>query len=82
MIPPRKVILIRHNTNYVQFANRGSDRPSNLQALCPNCHAEKTEEDKHRKKQKKIRETEKREKDPLGLNHIWKPRKKIDPLKF
>jgi hypothetical protein len=38
--------------------DKGSDRESNLQALCPNCHAEKTENERHKKKQAKIREHE------------------------
>lgn len=30
----------------VQFADGGSDEVSNLQALCPNCHSDKTEHDR------------------------------------
>ena len=44
-----------------EFASGGSDKPSNLQALCPNCHAEKTENDRHKKRMKKIRQKERKE---------------------
>lgn len=47
-----------HIDHIKEFSAGGSDRESNLQALCPNCHAEKTEEDRHKKKQRKIREKE------------------------
>lgn len=30
----------------VQFAEGGTDDTSNLQALCPNCHSDKTEHDR------------------------------------
>lgn len=54
----------------------GSDTLRNRQALCPNCHAEKTRQDrtkisKHKKKKKKDPFD-----DPLGLGNIFGPSKK------
>ena len=57
-----------HVDHIKEFSEGGSDRESNLQALCPNCHAEKTEHDRHKKKQKKIKEREERERSPFSLD--------------
>ena len=69
-----KPLPIRYHIDHIkEFAGGGSDRESNLQALCPNCHAHKTEEDRHKKRQKKIREKERK---PRGLFDYKPP--KID----
>jgi len=63
----KKPLPARFHVDHIKpFSAGGSDRASNLQALCSNCHSEKTEEERYRKKQKKIRETERRERDPFG----------------
>ena len=63
----RRPLPARYHIDHIkEFSGGGSDRASNLQALCPNCHAQKTEDDRMRKRQKKIRESERRERDPLG----------------
>ena len=51
----------------IQLAKGGPDTIKNAVALCPNCHANKTEDDRHKKKQRKIREKEQRERDPFRL---------------
>src|SRR3989344_2238120 len=65
-----KVLPVRYHIDHKkEFSRRGSDKESNLQALCPNCHSDKTEEERNKKRQEKIREKERqeREKDnPLG----------------
>lgn len=49
----------RFNVDHIKpFADGGSDKESNLQALCGTCHDKKTEEDRHRKKQQKIKKKE------------------------
>jgi len=48
-----------HIDHIKEFSGGGSDRESNLQALCPNCHSEKTEQERHRKKQAKLKSKEK-----------------------
>jgi len=51
----------RYHIDHIKpFSQGGSDSARNLQALCSNCHDEKTEEERHVKRQKKIREQEKR----------------------
>ena len=55
----RHILPVRYHIDHIkEFSQRGSDRDSNLQALCPNCHAEKTETDRHKKRQRKIRDSE------------------------
>lgn len=62
----KHLLPVRHHIDHIkEFSGGGSDRESNLQALCPNCHAEKTEHDRHRKKQAKIRSKEKEESSGL-----------------
>ena len=62
----KRPLPVRFHIDHVkECSGGGSDRESNLQALCPNCHAEKTEHDRHRKKQAKIRSKEKEESDGL-----------------
>ncbi len=58
----------------------GSDTTRNIQALCPNCHAEKTREDRS-----KISKTnrKKKEEDPFAVDLFGKSnggRKKSDPF--
>ncbi len=57
----KRLLSVYHIDHIKEFSGGGSDRESNLQALCPNCHAEKTERDRHRKKQAKIRSKEREE---------------------
>lgn len=52
---------VYHIDHIKPHSEGGSDRDSNLQALCPNCHAEKTEADRHKKKQAKTRAKKKLE---------------------
>ena len=52
---------VYHVDHITRFSDGGSDRDSNLQALCPNCHSEKTENERHRIKQKKITAHEKKQ---------------------
>lgn len=47
-----------HVDHIKEFSAGGSDNPSNLQALCPNCHAEKTENDRRRKRARQRERTE------------------------
>jgi len=54
-----------------EFSSGGSDKPSNLQALCLNCRADKTEHDRHKNKLKKIREKEARERNPFGTSNLF-----------
>jgi hypothetical protein len=56
-----------HVDHIKRFSDGGSDKDSNLQALCPNCHSEKTENERHRIKQKKITAHEKKQ----GVNPIF-----------
>jgi len=44
-------------------------------ALCPNCHANKTEEDRHKCKQRKTKEKG-RSTDVLGIRSIFGPQSK------
>ena len=75
----KRLLPVRYHVDHIkEFSVGGSDRDSNLQALCPDCHAEKTEADRHRKKQVKIREKE-REKSSgiLGdMNIFGEPSRK------
>ena len=44
----------RHHIDHIkEFSKGGSDKEDNLQALCPNCHAEKPEEERYRNKKRK-----------------------------
>ena len=72
-----QILPPRHHIDHIkEFSTGGSDRESNLQALCPNCHAHKTEEDRHKKKQKKIKEKEKPY-DPLSIDiNLLGPKKR------
>ena len=50
----RKALPARYHVDHIkQFSKGGDDRASNLQALCPDCHANKTEDERYRNKQKK-----------------------------
>ena len=51
-----------HIDHKKRFSGGGSDKESNLQALCPNCHAEKTEKERNIARQKKIKQKEREEK--------------------
>ena len=54
-----RTLPVRYHADHIkEFSDGGSDRESNIQVLCPNCHAEKTETDRHRKKQRLIRKKE------------------------
>lgn len=66
--------VVYHIDHIKPHSEGGSDRESNLQALCPNCHAEKTEHDRHKKRQQKIRQKERAEKSDhiLGMGYIPK----------
>lgn len=78
----KKPLPARYHIDHIkEFSGGGSDRASNLQALCPNCHAEKTEQDRYRKKQAKIRSKEKQESGGLlGGPSIFGPApRKIKP---
>jgi len=58
----KRLLPARYHIDHIkEFSGGGSDRESNLQALCSNCHSEKTEQDRHKKKQAKIRSKEKEE---------------------
>ena len=65
---------VYHIDHIKPHSEGGSDLDSNLQALCPNCHAEKTEADRHKKKQAKIREKERSESGgPFGGSNLFGP---------
>ena len=58
----KKLLPVRYHVDHIKPVSQGgSDRTSNLQALCSNCHDRKTEEERHLKKQKKTREKSKAE---------------------
>lgn len=66
----KRLLPARYHIDHIkEFSCGGSDKESNLQALCPTCHAEKTEQDRHRKKQAKIRRKEREESDGLFGGH-------------
>lgn len=45
---------VRYHIDHIkEFSKHGSDKESNLQALCGTCHDNKTEEDRHMNKKKK-----------------------------
>lgn len=68
----RKTLPARFHIDHIkEFSNGGSDKESNLQALCPNCHAEKTENDRHRQKQLKIEDKETPESSDLYGNFMF-----------
>src|SRR3989344_3981709 len=73
------VLKARYHIDHIKpFSQGGSDKESNLQALCSNCHDEKTEHERHQKKQKKIKQTEREHQDlydRLGLGLSQKTRK-------
>ncbi len=72
-----KLLPSRYHIDHIkEHASGGSDKESNLQALCPNCHAEKHEEHRNRKKQSKIKEGNKIPKGPwdIQLPRIPKPK--------
>ena len=56
-----------HVDHKKRFSDGGSDKESNLQALCPNCHAHKTENERHKKKQQKLKKKEVRNPVPALL---------------
>lgn len=66
-----------HVDHIKRFSDGGSDRESNLQALCSNCHDEKNEQERHKARQKKIRENESQETGLLGgVANIFSPQPK------
>lgn len=75
---------VYHVDHIRRFGDGGSDKESNLQALCPNCHADKTEQERHLTKQKKIRENEHQDTGLFGGSNIFgslpKPKKSTDIL--
>lgn len=74
---------VYHVDHVRRFSDGGSDRTSNLQALCPNCHADKTEQERHAVKQRKIRENERQDTGLFGGNifgSLPKPRKSTGVL--
>ncbi len=63
----KKLLPTRYHLDHIKpLSEGGSDKESNRQVLCPNCHSDKTEEERARRKAKKIRESERKEKEPLG----------------
>lgn len=80
----RRALPARFHVDHIKpFSEGGSDSDSNLQALCSNCHSDKTEEERYRKKQKKIREAGHKEKDILGLGGMFKaPSRRKEPSLF
>ena len=69
-----KVTVTSQFDHKIPEAMNGKNIKSNIQAMCPNCHAEKTRKD--RVKIKQWNEKQKK-KDPLGFKPI-----KIKPIKF
>lgn len=73
----RKTLPARYHIDHIrEFAKGGSDLDENLQALCPNCHADKTENDRAKKRAKKIREQEKKEKKEKDIFGFSLPKSK------
>jgi 5-methylcytosine-specific restriction endonuclease McrA len=61
--------LVVHYDHKKAIALGGSDTPRNLQALCPNCHAKKSREDRN-----KIAKAKRSEKGDIGTL-IWGPKR-------
>ena len=71
----KKSLPTRYHIDHInQFSRGGSDNEQNLQALCPNCHADKTEEERNLERQKKIKKTERKRTNPRLPNFFSWPR--------
>lgn len=72
-------VNIRSHFDHIKpLALRGKDSPSNIQALCANCHQEKTREDR-----KRIAEAKKKGKGGKGnywVNPLTGRKEKVQPL--